>query len=62
MLQSHNINSIIAPTGVKNTHHLAKHFDIGIYFEANGHGAVLITPQIYLLLQNFLNQGFSFLI
>lgn len=28
-------------TGVKYLHHEAKHFDIGIYFEANGHGTVL---------------------
>ena len=30
-----------AKTGVKNLHHLALNFDIGIYFEANGHGTVL---------------------
>lgn len=28
------------PTGVKYLHHKAKEFDIGIYFEANGHGTV----------------------
>ena len=26
------------PTGVKHLHHAAQHFDIGVYFEANGHG------------------------
>lgn len=31
-------------TGVKNLHHEAKHFDIGVYFEANGHGTVLFSP------------------
>ena len=30
-----------AKTGVKHLHHAAKHFDIGVYFEANGHGTVL---------------------
>lgn len=27
-------------TGVKHLHHTAKEFDIGVYFEANGHGTV----------------------
>ncbi|CCC09395.1 unnamed protein product [Sordaria macrospora k-hell] len=26
------------PTGVKHLHHVAQSFDIGVYFEANGHG------------------------
>ena len=28
------------PTGVKHLHHKALDYDIGIYFEANGHGTV----------------------
>ena len=28
-------------TGVKHLHHRAASFDIGVYFEANGHGTVL---------------------
>jgi phosphoacetylglucosamine mutase len=32
----------MAATGVKYTHHAATHFDLGIYFEANGHGTLLI--------------------
>ena len=31
------------PTGVKYLHHAAEDFDIGIYFEANGHGTVLFS-------------------
>ncbi|KAG5724644.1 hypothetical protein E4T56_gene3704 [Termitomyces sp. T112] len=31
-------------TGVKHLHHAAEHFDIGVYFEANGHGTVLFSP------------------
>lgn len=27
-------------TGVKHLHHVAQEFDIGVYFEANGHGTV----------------------
>lgn len=30
-------------TGVKHLHHKAMEFDIGIYFEANGHGTVLFS-------------------
>jgi phosphoacetylglucosamine mutase len=34
------------PTGVKHLHHAAQQFDIGIYFEANGHGTVLFNPRV----------------
>ena len=33
------------PTGVKHLHHKALDFDIGVYFEANGHGTVLYSPK-----------------
>jgi phosphoacetylglucosamine mutase len=38
-------NVVIActSTGVKHLHHKAQEFDIGIYFEANGHGTVLFS-------------------
>jgi phosphoacetylglucosamine mutase len=29
------------PTGVKHLHHEALKYDIGVYFEANGHGTVI---------------------
>ena len=32
-------------TGVKHLHHAATAFDIGIYFEANGHGTVLFSRE-----------------
>ncbi len=32
------------PTGVKYLHHRALDFDVGIYFEANGHGTVIFSP------------------
>jgi len=32
------------PTGVKHLHHAAEQYDIGVYFEANGHGTVLFSP------------------
>jgi phosphoacetylglucosamine mutase len=39
---------VIAKTGVKYVHHAAaEHFDVGVYFEANGHGTVLFGPAFY---------------
>ncbi|ORY14828.1 hypothetical protein BCR34DRAFT_478937 [Clohesyomyces aquaticus] len=32
------------PTGVKYLHHEAEGMDIGVYFEANGHGTVVFSP------------------
>ncbi|KAI9725285.1 MAG: Phosphoacetylglucosamine Mutase [Chrysothrix sp. TS-e1954] len=37
--------AICTATGVKHLHHAAQRFDIGVYFEANGHGTVLFSPQ-----------------
>lgn len=34
------------PTGVKHLHHAASKYDVGIYFEANGHGTVLFSDKI----------------
>lgn len=34
---------VCTPTGVKHLHHAAARFDIGVYFEANGHGTVLFS-------------------
>jgi len=33
------------PTGVKHLHHKATSFDIGVYFEANGHGTVVFSDK-----------------
>ncbi|KAL1933877.1 hypothetical protein VTP01DRAFT_7967 [Rhizomucor pusillus] len=33
------------PTGVKHLHHEAEKYDVGVYFEANGHGTVLFSPR-----------------
>ncbi len=41
----------IAKTGVKHVHSAAHHhFDVGTYFEANGHGTVLFGPRYYNIL------------
>lgn len=34
---------VCTPTGVKHLHHEAAKFDVGVYFEANGHGTVLFA-------------------
>ena len=31
------------PTGVKYLHHKAVEYDIGVYFEANGHGTAIFS-------------------
>ncbi|KAH9486980.1 Phosphoacetylglucosamine mutase [Psilocybe cubensis] len=33
------------PTGVKHLHHAAENYNIGVYFEANGHGTVIFSPK-----------------
>lgn len=33
------------PTGVKHLHHEAEKYDIGVYFEANGHGTVIFSKE-----------------
>jgi phosphoacetylglucosamine mutase len=38
---------VCTPTGVKHLHHAAAGFDVGVYFEANGHGTVLFSPDAY---------------
>ncbi len=42
-LHAHNITAGCAKTGVKHLHHEALHYDVGVYFEANGHGTVLFS-------------------
>lgn len=34
---------VCTPTGVKWLHHAATKFDVGVYFEANGHGTVVFS-------------------
>ena len=66
-LEESGVSVECAKTGVKNLHHVALNFDIGIYFEANGHGTVLFSKECIkklqeenqnelLLLANLINQ------
>ncbi|ODV83342.1 hypothetical protein CANARDRAFT_9743 [[Candida] arabinofermentans NRRL YB-2248] len=41
------------PTGVKHLHHKAQEYDIGVYFEANGHGTVVFSQHYTNLLANY---------
>lgn len=43
--ESLRLETACTPTGVKHLHHVAKEYDIGIYFESNGHGTVLFNPK-----------------
>ncbi|KAK7207594.1 hypothetical protein BZA70DRAFT_271708 [Myxozyma melibiosi] len=40
-------------TGVKHLHHAAQLYDIGVYFEANGHGTVLFSAATIKALESF---------
>lgn len=42
-LRQQRCRVVLAKTGVKHLHHKARQFDVGIYFEANGHGTVLFN-------------------
>ncbi|KIH47135.1 hypothetical protein ANCDUO_22809 [Ancylostoma duodenale] len=46
------IAPIFVPTGVKHLHHAAANFDIGIYFEANGHGTVVFSEKFDQVIRN----------
>lgn len=40
-----HMTTYVAATGVKNLHPVARARDVGIYFEANGHGTVLLSDE-----------------
>ena len=45
---------VFTNTGVKHLHVAAKQFDVGIYFEANGHGTVLFKASFLSNLESVL--------
>lgn len=47
------------PTGVKHLHHKALEYDIGVYFEANGHGTVVFSQKAKDLISFTLNSDDS---
>lgn len=44
-INQRNIPVTCTATGVKHLHHAALRYDIGVYFEANGHGTVLFSEE-----------------
>uniref|UniRef100_A0A2P2KBR0 Phosphoacetylglucosamine mutase n=1 Tax=Rhizophora mucronata TaxID=61149 RepID=A0A2P2KBR0_RHIMU len=42
-LKQLGLEAVFTPTGVKYLHEKAAQYDIGIYFEANGHGTILFS-------------------
>eukprot|EP01084_Bolivina_argentea_P274866 468629_1 len=51
------LKSLITPTGVKYLHHEAKNYDISVYYEANGHGTILVSVEAVKKLKNVLETG-----
>lgn len=47
-----NIKTGCTPTGVKHLHHEAQKADIGVYFEANGHGTVIFSEKCEKLIDS----------
>ncbi|EFC48373.1 predicted protein, partial [Naegleria gruberi] len=45
------------PTGVKYLHHKAKELDVGIYFEANGHGTVIFSEKANKAINEMYNRS-----
>jgi len=52
-----NIPVACTPTGVKHLHHKALDFDIGVYFEANGHGTVIFSSKAQQLIREAAANG-----
>jgi phosphoacetylglucosamine mutase len=44
---------VFTPTGVKHLHHAAEEFDVGVYFEANGHGTILFSNKAIKVFHEF---------
>ncbi|KAL8242667.1 hypothetical protein R6Q59_012969 [Mikania micrantha] len=51
-LKDLGLQVIFTPTGVKYLHEKAQEYDIGIYFEANGHGTILFSDHFLCWLED----------
>lgn len=51
-LQNRGVEVQCTQTGVKHLHPKAKRYDIGVYFEANGHGTVLFADEALRRIHN----------
>ena len=52
--QKYGMEAVFTATGVKHLHHKAEDYDIGIYYEANGHGTVIFKEQFLKQFEVFL--------
>ena len=52
-----NVPVACVPTGVKHLHHKALDFEIGVYFEANGHGTVLYSEKAQNVIKKSAEEG-----
>lgn len=52
---------VVTKTGVKHLHHAAMEFDVGVYFEANGHGTVLFSEKYHQLVESTNNTSLRLL-
>jgi phosphomannomutase len=50
-LRNRGVDVEVALTGVKHLHEAAKAFDVGVYYEANGHGSVVFSRRLLDLLE-----------
>ncbi|KAL8088991.1 hypothetical protein AgCh_038663 [Apium graveolens] len=55
-LKQTGLQVVRTPTGVKYLHEKAADFDIGIYFEANGHGTILFSSNFLTWLDGRVNE------
>uniref|UniRef100_A0A915LLJ7 Phosphoacetylglucosamine mutase n=1 Tax=Meloidogyne javanica TaxID=6303 RepID=A0A915LLJ7_MELJA len=51
LLNNGNIKPLLTKTGTKHLEEAALNYDIGIYFEANGHGTVYFSDKFYKLIK-----------
>ncbi|CAD6191331.1 unnamed protein product [Caenorhabditis auriculariae] len=54
------LSPVFVPTGVKHLHHAATKYDIGIYFEANGHGTVVFSEKFDKVVRMFEADNMAF--
>ncbi|XP_010053566.2 phosphoacetylglucosamine mutase [Eucalyptus grandis] len=55
-LKGLGLEVVLTPTGVKFLHEKAAEYDIGIYFEANGHGTILFSDSFLCWLEKRHNE------
>lgn len=59
-LRNLGLEVVFTPTGVKYLHEKAAEYDIGIYFEANGHGTILFSEKFLACLRTLNEELGSF--